>query len=62
MSEDKSEIVFIYAIFFIGVIIGIFLGCAEMQKREEKNPYDVNRDGKVTATDYVLIKNYIMEE
>lgn len=62
MSEDKSEIVFIYAIFFIGVIIGVFLGCIEMKKDMEKYRYDVNRDGKVTSTDYVLIKNYIMEE
>lgn len=62
MSEDKSEIVFIYAIFFIGVIIGGFLGCIEMKKDMEKYRYDVNRDGKVTSTDYVLIKNYIMEE
>ena len=30
--------------------------------KEKENPYDVNRDGKVTSTDYVLIKNYIMEE
>lgn len=24
--------------------------------------YDVNRDGKVSAADYVAIKNYIMKE
>lgn len=30
-------------------------------KQLNYNKYDVNRDGKVSATDYVLIKNYIME-
>ena len=25
-----------------------------------RNKYDVNEDGKVTAEDYVLVKNYIM--
>lgn len=25
------------------------------------NQYDVNRDGKVNAVDYVNLKNYIME-
>lgn len=28
----------------------------------ERNTYDVNNDGKVSAVDYVLIKNYIMNQ
>ena len=62
MKENKNEIIYIYIIFFVGVIIGGFLGFIEMKKDMEKYRYDVNRDGKVTSTDYVLIKNYIMEE
>ena len=34
----------------------------ELIKEVTKNKYDVNRDGKVTSQDYLLIKNYIMQE
>lgn len=32
------------------------------EKINQKNPYDVDGDGEVTAADYVAIKNYIMEQ
>lgn len=38
--------------FVLGIIVGLNLF----------NRYDVNRDNKVDATDYVQVKNYIMEE
>lgn len=31
-------------------------------KKPVYNQYDVNHDGKVNSTDYVLVKNYIMSE
>ena len=37
-------------VFFIGIYIGLNI----------YNQYDVNRDGKVNAQDYVIIKNYII--
>jgi len=39
-------------VFIIGVIVGLILF----------HPYDANRDGKVNASDYVVIKNYIMKK
>ena len=36
------------------VLIGIAIGLSLY------NPCDTNRDGKVTASDYVNVKNYIM--
>ena len=41
--------------FVIGILVGILVGLNIF------NQYDVNHDGKVTATDYVLIRKYIME-
>ena len=34
----------------VGIIIGLNIF----------NPYDSNRDGRINAQDYVVIKNYIM--
>ena len=32
----------------------------ELQTEREKKAADVNKDGKISPTDYVLIKNHIM--
>lgn len=46
--------------FLIGLEIGILIGILIFFI--SPNRYDVNRDGKVSSSDYVLIKNYIMEK
>lgn len=52
---DKDAIIVLICL--IGMyLLGVFVGVTAFDK------HDVNRDGKVTAQDYVLIKNYIMEE
>ena len=51
----KNKIIILFLlilVFFIGLIIGLNL----------YNQYDANRDGKVSASDYVVIKNYIMNK
>ena len=53
-------------IIMIIVLISMSLGyeiCYIMNKNKiKKNDYDVNNDGKISAVDYVLIKNYIMDQ
>lgn len=53
-------------IIMIIVLISMSLGykiCYIMNKNKiKKNDYDVNNDGKISAVDYVLIKNYIMNQ
>ena len=46
-----KKIIINVLIFVLGIIIGLNL----------YHQYDANRDGKITAQDYVVIKNYIME-
>lgn len=45
-------ILFMIGMYLCGVAVGINLF----------DKHDVNRDGKVTAQDYVEVKNYIMEQ
>lgn len=42
------------------LVLGVLLGLYLIDNTTVR--YDVNRDGKVNAQDYVLIKNYIMED
>lgn len=64
MSEEKRVQLLLNttlsALTFVIAVLGFVIAVNTIKEKE--NPYDVNRDGKVTSTDYVLIKNYIMEE
>lgn len=40
---------------FLFLVIGVLIGLNLF------NPCDVNRDGKVTSVDYVIVKNYILK-
>lgn len=57
--EDRLFYLFMAFLLIAGFGIGFIVGTWDQEKAN--NPYDVNRDGEVTATDYILIKNYIME-
>lgn len=46
----KKFIIYL-TVFLFGVIVGLSI----------YNPCDTNRDGKVTAGDYVKVKNYILK-
>lgn len=48
----KKTIIINVCAFIVGFFIGLFFF----------HQYDANRDGKVNAQDYVVIKNYIMEK
>lgn len=48
--KNKLMYFLVVCVFFIGIYIGLNI----------YNQYDVNRDGKVNAQDYVIIKNYII--
>lgn len=50
----KNKILQLIKCLFI-LIIGIFIGLNIFDNK------DVNHDGKVSASDYVIIKKYIME-
>lgn len=50
----KNKILKIIKYLFI-LMIGIFIGLNIFDSK------DANRDGRVNAQDYVIIKNYIME-
>lgn len=50
----KNKILQLIKYLFI-LIIGIFIGLNMFDNK------DANRDGKVSASDYVIIKKYIME-
>lgn len=52
MKKNYKFIIICILIFIIGIYIGLNLF----------NPCDVNRDGKVSASDYVIVKDYIMNE
>lgn len=64
MSEEKRVQLLLSttlsALTFVIAVLGFVIAVNSFKEKE--NNYDVNRDGKVTSTDYVLIKNYIMEE
>ena len=47
----KKAIIY-FTFFLFGVIVGLSL----------YDPCDTNQDGKVTASDYVKVKNYILEK
>lgn len=47
-----KTIIFSLVFFILGIVIGLNI----------YSKYDANRDGKVTAKDYVVIKNYLMKE
>lgn len=51
MKKNKKYLIYTL-ILIIGIIIGLNLF----------NPCDVNRDGKVSPSDYVIVKDYIMNE
>lgn len=45
-----------------GVTIGLGIIIALKMYQPQVNNYDVNRDGKVSITDLVLLNKYIMEQ
>lgn len=57
MKEIKYTILISAISAFVSLITYITL--TELSE-ETYHPYDVNRDGIVSAVDYVLIKNHIM--
>lgn len=46
----------------LGVTIGLGIIIALKMYQPQVNNYDVNRDGKVSITDLVLLNKYIMEQ
>lgn len=52
MKDFIIKILAVICIYLCGYLFGLITF----------NRYDVNRDGKVTAQDYVAVKNYIMEQ
>ena len=54
--KNKIKYLILTIVFISIVFLSFYLGL------NFYNPYDVNRDGKVSALDYALIKNYIMNE
>ena len=45
-----------------GVTIGLGIMIATRMYQPRLNNYDVNRDGKVSITDLILLNKYIMEQ
>ena len=45
-----------------GVTIGLGFVIALKMYQPQTNDYDINRDGKVSITDLVLLNKYIMEQ
>ena len=45
-----------------GVTIGLGIMIATIMYQPQLNNYDVNRDGKVSITDLVVLTKYIMEQ
>lgn len=55
-----ENIIKIVSLFLITIsMISIAISLVNISKNNS-NIYDINKDGKVSASDYVLIKNYIM--
>lgn len=50
MKNKISKLLEYLIVLFLGILIGLNL----------YDPLDVNRDGKINAVDYVIIKNHIM--
>ena len=60
MKKEIENIIKIVILLLIAIsTISIAISLINISKNND-NIYDVNKDGKVSATDYVLIKNYIM--
>lgn len=58
-----KKIGYIILISAISAFVGAITYAAFTKLNEEiYHPYDVNRDGIVSAVDYVLIKNHIMSK
>ena len=56
MKIKYNDIITLLFGFILGSLFAMLIALTIMP-----NKYDVNGDGKVNASDYVLIKNYIME-
>lgn len=54
--KNKIKYIIILIVIMLISIISFYAGLNFYDR------HDVNRDGKVSAVDYVLIKNYIMNE
>lgn len=54
--KNKIKYLILTIVFISIVFLSLYIGL------NFYNPYDANKDGKVSAVDYVLIKNYIMNE
>lgn len=60
MMKKIENIIKITSLLLITIsMISIAISLINISKNNS-NVYDVNKDGKVSATDYVLIKKYIM--
>lgn len=60
MKKEIENIIKIISLFLIAIsTISIAISLISISKNNG-NIYDVDKDGKVSTTDYVLIKNYIM--
>ena len=60
MKKEIENIIKIVILLLIAMsTISIAISLINISKNNY-NIYDVDRDGEVSATDYVLIKNYIM--
>jgi len=61
MNKDKIRL---NISIFIILLMCLFntLIIKDIKDEIKKNKYDINNDGMVSASDYVLIKNYIMEQ
>ena len=56
MENNYKYCVALCVFIVISLFAGYFLGLNKYSR------YDVNRDGKVSASDYVAVRNYLMEE
>ena len=59
MKIDVIDMIGLGLIMLLCMVWGY--GFGYMSCEDKTNRYDVDRDGEVTAADYVAIKNYIME-
>lgn len=57
-SMDFEEIILFVFVFLVGLCVG----CICMYGKPMEKRMDVNGDGKISASDYVIIKNYIMDD
>lgn len=59
MKVDIVGMIGLGMVMLLCTILGY--GYCHITYEEKVNRYDVDRDGEVTAADYMAIKNYIME-